>query len=174
MYKPSRTALAVALAAASSFSALPAFAASDADLTEIRKQLQQMKDTYEQRIVSLEQKLAKAEGVAAKAETTAKDAESMVRQASLRPPAAAPATGFNPEVSLILQGQYRNMKNIPDRQISGFWPGTTHDHGDGEGHSAAQRGFSIDHTELVFEANIDPFWRGKAVFAMADGEVETE
>ena len=174
MYKPTRTALAVALAAASSFSALPAFAASDADLAEIRKQLQQMKETYEQRIVSLEQKLAKAEGVAAKAETTAKDAESMVRQASLRPPAAAPATGFNPEVSLILQGQYRNMKNIPDRQISGFWPGTTHDHGDGDGHSAAQRGFSIDHTELVFEANIDPFWRGKAVFAMDDGEVETE
>jgi hypothetical protein len=169
MYKPSRTALAVTLA----LSALPAFAASDADLTEIRKQLQQMKDAYEQRIASLETKLAKAEGTATKAEATAKEAETVARQASLKPPAAAPATGFNPEVSLILQGQYRNMKNVPERQITGFWPATGHDHDD-HGNGADQRGFSIDHTELVFEANIDPFWRGKAVFAMADGEVETE
>lgn len=170
MYKPTRTALAVALCV----SALPAFAANDADLAEIRKQLQQMKDAYEQRIVSLEQKLAKAEGVAAKAETTAKDAESMARQASLRPPAAAPATGFNPEVSLILQGQYRNMKSVNERQITGFWPAAGHDHGDDHGHGADQRGYSLDHTELMFSANIDPYWRGQAIFALQDGEVEVE
>ena len=171
MKKLSMTAGAVAL----SFTFLPlaASAANDADLAEIRKQLQQMKDAYEQRIASLETKLAKAEGTATKAEATAKDAETVARQANLRPPATAPATGFNPEVSLILQGQYRNMKNVPERQITGFWPAAGHDHDD-HGHGADQRGFSIDHTELVFEANIDPFWRGKAVFAMADGEVETE
>ena len=152
MYRPTRTALAVTLA----FSALPAFAASDADLTEIRKQLQQMKDTYEQRIVSLEQKLAKAEGIAANAETTAKDAESLARQASLRPPAAAPATGFNPEVSLVLMGQYRNMKDIPNRQITGFWPTDI----------SNKRGFSLDETELAFSANIDPFWRGQVTLAL--------
>lgn len=169
------TALAVAFSFA--FPVAPALAASDADLAEIRKQLQQMKDAYEQRIVSLEQKLAKAEGAAAKAEATAKEAETVARQANLRPPvaaAASPATGFNPEVSLILQGQYRKMKDVEHRQISGFWPGTAHDHDDDHNHGANQRGFSIDHTELVFEANIDPFWRGKAVFAMANGEVETE
>lgn len=175
MYKPTPTALAVALSFCAVPASPPAFAASDADLAEIRRQLQQMRDAYEQRIVNLEQKLAKAEGVAAKAEETAREAESSARQANLRSPAApatAPANAFNPEVSLILQGQYRKMKDVEHRQISGFWPGTTHDHGDD--HGAGERGFSIDHTELVLEASIDPFWRGKAVLAMADGEVETE
>lgn len=175
MYKPTPTALAVALSFCAVPASPPAFAASDADLAEIRRQLQQMRDAYEQRIVNLEQKLAKAEGVAAKAEETAREAESSARQANLRSPAApatAPANAFNPEVSLILQGQYRKMKDVEHRQISGFWPGTIHDHGDD--HGAGERGFSIDHTELVLEASIDPFWRGKAVLAMADGEVETE
>ena len=175
MYKPTPTALAVALSFCAVPASPPAFAASDADLAEIRRQLQQMKDAYEQRIVNLEQKLAKAEGVAAKAEETASEAESTARQANLRgpaAPAASSANSFNPEVSLILQGQYRKMKDVEHRQISGFWPGTTHDHGDD--HGAGERGFSIDHTELVLEASIDPFWRGKAVLAMADREVETE
>lgn len=175
MFKPMPTALAVALSHCAVLTGAPAFAAGDADIAEIRQQLQQMKEAYEQRIVSLERKLAKAEGVAAKAEETAREAENTARQANLRAPAASatsPANSFNPEVSLILQGQYRKMKDVEHRQISGFWPGTTHEHGDD--HGAGERGFSIDHTELVFEANIDPFWRGKAVFAMADGEVETE
>ncbi len=156
------TALAVAL----SFSAFPALAASDADLLEIRRQLQQMKDSYEQRIAALEDKLARAESVATRAEATAREAESNFRQASLQPPGAAPASGFNPEISLILQGQYRNMKDVPNRQISGFWPA--------DPNASNPRGFSVDETELVFEANIDPFWRGKAVFSVADGQVETE
>ncbi|MDQ5947435.1 MAG: hypothetical protein QG619_2867, partial [Pseudomonadota bacterium] len=109
----SLTALAVAMSIGLSTSA--ANAANDADLAEIRKQLQQMKDAYEQRIASLETKLAKAEGTATKAEATAKEAETVARQASLRPPAAALATGFNPDISLILQGQYRRMKDIDER-----------------------------------------------------------
>jgi hypothetical protein len=165
----SLTALAVTMSIGLSTSA--ANAANDADLAEIRKQLQQMKDTYEQRIASLETKLAKAEGTATKAEATAKEAETVARQASLKPPAAAPATGFNPDISLILQGQYRRMKDIDERQITGFWPAGGHD--DHE-HSAARRGYSLDHSELVFSANIDPYWRGQAVFALQDGEVEVE
>jgi len=162
-----------ALAALAALPAPPAFAASDADLAEIRKQLQQMKETYEQRIATLEQKLVKAESSAAKAEAIAQEAGSVAREARLRPPAAAPASGFNPEISLILQGQYRHMKDIDERRISGFWPGA-HAHDDDHGHSAGERGFSLDHTELVFAANIDPWWRGQAVLALADGEVEVE
>jgi hypothetical protein len=162
-----------ALALSFAFAPFAASAANDADLAEIRAQLQQMKDVYEQRIASLETKLAKAEGSAAKAEATAKGAESMVHQASLRPPVATPATGFNPDVSLILQGQYRRMKNIDERQITGFWPAAGHDDDD-HGHGADRRGYSLDHSELIFSANVDPFWRGQAVFALQDGEVEVE
>ena len=55
-----RTPVTAALAAALSFS-LPADAASDADLAEIRAQVRQMRETYEQRIAALESRLAEAE-----------------------------------------------------------------------------------------------------------------
>ncbi|MBI2307232.1 MAG: TonB-dependent receptor [Rhodocyclales bacterium] len=168
----SLTALAVALSfTALAFSPPAAAAAGDADLAEIRKQLQQMKEAYEQRIAALEQKLAqaagvaaKAEGTAAKAESVAREAESAARQASLRPPAAAPASGFNPEASLILQGQVRRMKDVGDRRIAGFWPTEVE----------TRRGFSLDESELVLAANVDPYWRGQAIVALIDGEAEVE
>ena len=54
------TAVTAALAAALSFT-LPAHAAKDADLAEIRAQVKQMKEAYEQRITALESRLAEAE-----------------------------------------------------------------------------------------------------------------
>ena len=69
------------------------------------------------------------------------------------------------QVSLILQGQYRNAKDVPGRAISGFVPG---------GESLNTRGFSADETELVLAANIDPYWRGQAIVAMADGQANIE
>ncbi len=157
-------------------------AASDADLAAIRAQIDDMKKTYEQRIASLEKKLAEAEAQgksalpagepsAAQSASAQPAAPSVASTASLA--SAARASGFNPEVSLILQGQYKNMKNIAERGITGFVPAAGHDHGNGiEGIS--KRGFSVDHTELVLAANIDPYWRGQAILAMLDGEVEVE
>ena len=146
-------------------------AASDADLAAIRSQIDEMKKSYEQRIAALEQRLAQAE-----ADVKAKP----VPQTGARPvmaetsPPAAPATSanaFNPEVSLILQGQYAQMQNVPDRTITGFWPAGGHDdHGKG----VSTRGFSLNHTELIFSAGIDPYWRGQAIFAVQDEAVEVE
>ena len=70
-------------------------AASDADLAEIRRQIQSLKDDYEARIRALEERLKEAESRAA--------------------PAPAPASGsagiaaFNPAISLILAGTYANL-----------------------------------------------------------------
>ena len=83
--------------------------------------------------------------------------------------AIAPAQAqqkFNPDLSLILQGRYVNADDIEDRHISGF-ASTDHEHGGG-------RGFSLEHSELVISGNIDPYFRGHATFALADGEVEIE
>jgi hypothetical protein len=66
---------------------------------------------------------------------------------------ASAANAFNPEVSLILQGQYVNTKDIPNRTITGFWPNQLDN----------LRGFSINETELVIGGSIDPYWRGQAV-----------
>jgi hypothetical protein len=62
---------------------------------------------------------------------------------------------------------------VPERIITGFWPAAGHDHGGGSG-EANQRGFSLDHSELVFGANIDPWWRGQLMLGVRDKEVEVE
>ncbi|MGE5472334.1 MAG: TonB-dependent receptor [Bacteroidota bacterium] len=133
-------------------------AASDADLAAIRSQIDEMKKSYEQRIAALEQRLAQAE---AKADATPPLAPET-------PASAGPASAgsFNPEVSLILQGQARRMQDIPNRAITGFFPSGV------EG--ANKRGFSVDETELVLAANIDPYWRGQAIVALADGQANIE
>ena len=81
---------------------------------------------------------------------------------------AGAAGGFNPEVSLILQGQYRRMQDVPERAISGYWPAGGHDHGGDE------RGFSVDSSELIVSANISPYFRGMLNVALKDGEAEVE
>ncbi len=146
-------------------------AASDADLAAIRSQIDEMKKSYEQRIAALEQRLAQAEADVKARPAPQTGARPVMAETS---PPAAPATSanaFNPEVSLILQGQYAQMKNVPDRTITGFWPAGGHDdHGKG----VSTRGFSLNHTELIFSAGIDPYWRGQAIFAVQDEAVEVE
>jgi len=80
---------------------------------------------------------------------------------------AAGSNSFNPDISLILQGRYLNAKDIAERHITGFLPAGAHDHGSG-------RGFSLDHTELTFSANVDHYFRSFANFAVADGEIAVE
>ena len=152
-------------------------AADDADLAAIRSQIDEMKKTYEQRITALEKKLAEAEARAA-APAAAPPASAATGSTGVPPaptPAGETATGpvravaaaanaFNPEVSLILQGQYANTKDIPDRKISGFWPNRLDN----------LRGFSINETELIIGGSIDPYWRGQVVFAVQDNEVGVE
>ena len=155
------------LAAAGALVSLPALA-GDPDLQALRAEIRQMKAAYEQRIAALEARLQSAE-------PQADTAPAPITQPQLvRRSAAAPASGFNPEVSLILQGQYKNMKDVAERGITGFVPAGGHDHDGGGSEGISKRGFSVDHTELVLAANIDPYWRGQAILAALDGEVEVE
>lgn len=146
-------AMAVLLAASCAAQA----AGSDADLAAIRAQIAEMKKSYEQRIAALENKLAEAE------RKTVPSAPAVAETVS-SPQSSASA--FNPEVSLILQGKVRQMKDLSRRSITGFFPA--------EVEGANTRGFSADETELVLAANIDPYWRGQAIVAMADGQANIE
>jgi hypothetical protein len=143
--KAMRSTSLIVLAACGALASIPASAA-DADLNALREEIAQMKQAYEQRIKALESRLEKAETTVVKAEASATQAQASARQAGARP---APANAFNPEISLILQGRYKDMKEVPERTITGFWPAAGHDHGGGAG-EANQRGFSLDHSELVF------------------------
>ncbi|MDP3585705.1 MAG: TonB-dependent receptor [Thiobacillus sp.] len=145
----------VTLLAAALTAAFPAYAQSDLDA--LRAELKEMKTAYEARIQALEARLQKTE---------VQTADTAVRAAPV-PEASAPARiSFNPDISLILQGRYAHLDDIDERHISGFLP-AGHAHG-------TPRGFSLDHTELVLSASVDPYFRGYFNLALVDEEVEIE
>ena len=161
--------------------AFGANAADNSELAAIRAQIDEMKRAYEQRIAALEQKLSQAEARSVApapnpAPVAAPSAAGVAPPANAERPqrSSGGASSFNPEVSLILQGQYKQMKDVAERGITGFWPAGGHDHGEGAIEGINKRGFSVDHTELVLAASIDPYWRGQAILAMVDGAVEVE
>lgn len=155
-----RTLMALAIAA---LFASPAHAVTDAEWSALKDEIQKMKAGYEARIGELESRVKAAESKAAAAEDKAVKVET---QAAQTEQPQARVSGFNPDVSLILQGKYAHMDDVDERHLTGFMEGG-HDHG-------SPRGFSIDHTELVLAANVDQIFRGYANFALADEEVEVE
>jgi len=152
-----RTLVITALVTALSF-ALPAQAARDADLAEIRAQLKQMKDAYEQRINALEERLAKAESTAGNAQSSAAQAQAVAQEAGQR---QTSANSFNPEISLILSGNYTNLSQDPGlRRLQGFIPAN------GEKLPAA-RSFNLGESELGIAANVDHLFRGNLRLSIA-------
>ncbi|MDO9636438.1 MAG: TonB-dependent receptor, partial [Thiobacillus sp.] len=145
----------VTLLAAALTAAFPAFAQSDLDA--LRAELKDMKTAYEARIATLEARIQQADTKPATTQAPAPQADST--------PARA---GFNPDISLILQGRYAHLDDIDERRIEGFLP-AGHGHGGG-----ASRGFSVDGTELILSASIDPYFHGQAILALLDEEVEIE
>ena len=159
MFKRNLIAWAVATACAA-----PA-CAQDAELAKIRDEIRQMKEGYERRIETLEKRLEAAEARAGKAEPVAPRAESSTAGSAARGAESA----FNPAVSLILQGTYARTSQDPDRfQITGFVPS-------GGEVGPPKRSFGLGETELNVTANIDPYFRGVAIAALApEGGVEVE
>lgn len=148
-----------ALMAAAFAAAIPAYA--DADLDALRAEFREMKTAYEARIQTLEARLQQAE---AKTDSVAAQAQ-QISNASAEP---TRHTSFNPDVSLILQGKYAHLEDRDERFVSGFVGAGEHSHG-GSG-----RGFSVDGSELVLSASIDPYFRGYLNAVLGDGEVEVE
>jgi hypothetical protein len=138
-----------------------------AELAALREQVARMQSAYESRIAMLEEKLKTASKPPA-----AESAETMPRPATAASPTGANA--FNPEVSLVLQGAYKHRKNVEGRHIGGFVAANHHHDGDEHDHGGDRRGFTLDHSEIVLGANVDPYFRGQATVAVLDGEAELE
>ena len=160
-----KSVLAAALAAAMPWS----FAAhADTELDTLRaefdRKFQALQADYEQRLKALEGRVQAAEAQAGEARASASSAVATAEQSAKASP--APTSGaFNPDISLILQGAYIDRAG-GERPISGFLPAGEHAH--------AERGFTLEHTELVMSANIDPYLRGYLNLAFLDEEVEVE
>ena len=165
MFRPTTVAGAMALALGMP---LAAQAQSGADLDEVRKQIQELKDAYESRLRSLEKRLQDAEQKAAAAQSSANAAQSSAnaaqasaQEAGTRPVPVQQASqnAFNPAISLILMGTYGNFSNDPTKYaITGFQPPGATTPGD--------RGFSIGESELFITANVDHLFMGALNFAM--------
>lgn len=138
-----------ALLAAALTVAFPVHA--DPQLDALRAELQELKSAYETRIQALEARLQKTE-----AQTT---------DAAVKAETAPVRSSFNPDVSLILQGKYAHLEDRTDRGITGFLP---------FGAEGPSRGFSVDESELVLSASVDPYFRGYLNAVLADGEVGVE
>jgi hypothetical protein len=152
--------------------------AQTADLEQIRRQLDELRSDYENRIRALEDQLRAAvaaaqasqqtasEAVAAaeRAESAAGQAESSAVAAAQRPSAQ---NVLNPAISVILNGTYGTFDNDPTAQITGF-----------AGSGASEiigRGLSLGESELFFTASIDPFFRAALTAALTpENEIEIE
>ena len=145
------------------------WAASDADLTQIRDEINQLRQTYEARISALEKRLAQAESHATQAEARASDAQEKAGQAVAQATPQSTQNAFNPAVALILSGTYANLSRDPNHyQINGFIPS-------GSDVSPPSRSFSLAESELALSANIDPYLRGEFMLSAApDNTVSVE
>ncbi|MDQ2961887.1 MAG: OprO/OprP family phosphate-selective porin [Pseudomonadota bacterium] len=158
MAKPSSVPRALSLALALSLSP-PLYAASDAEVAEIREQLRQIRESYEARLQALELRLKDAEAAKAK-ETAAAPIPAAAPAAT--PPVSSAASGiaaFNPAISAVLQGRYANLSQNPEKfTIAGFAPGG--DIGPG------RRGFSLGESELTISANVDHLFAGNLIVSL--------
>jgi hypothetical protein len=84
-------------------------------------------------------------------------------------PKQAGANAFNPAISLILQGTAARSSQDPAAyRIDGFAPS-------GGEVAPAPRGFGLGESELVFAANVDPYFRGQLVASLSpENEAEVE
>jgi hypothetical protein len=146
-------ALALALLAA------PNAWAADPEIDAIRKEINDLKSSYEARIQALEQRLKDTEAKAAAAQSQASAAQAQVAAA---PAPAAPTSSisaFNPAVSVVLQGSYANLSQDPSKfAMTGFLPG-------GE-IGPGKRGFSLGESELALYANVDDKFAGNLIVSL--------
>ncbi len=153
------------LAVAAPWAISPALAASDADLTQLREQLKELREGYEARLRALEGRVLAAEAAARAAPTTPAAPQATTAEA----PTGRRDNRFNPAVSLVLSGTYAHLQRDPDTWgLSGF------ETGDAE-IGPGSKGLSLGESEITFSANIDPWWYGALTMAVTpEDEVEVE
>lgn len=188
-----RTIAPAALVAAMVCATAPALAAADdAQLQQLRNEIDTMRNAYEARLKALETRLEQAEAASAARATPAQAAAAPAAlpdgrsspegtpaqaMASAPPPpvaeapiAAAPAAAnaFNPAIALILSGTYSNLSQDPATyRFSGFLTGNEI--------GPAPQGFSLGETELNISANVDPWFYGALNLSVdADNSVSIE
>lgn len=152
-----------AAVAASVVTLSPSTVMADAQIDEIKEQVEALRQLYEQRINELETKLEKLEAASSQ--------QSESEQADKEPSAVARrkiyGNEFNPSIGFILNGRYSSFSE-GDSEIAGFAVGEEGERG--------REGLAVDETELNVAANVDDYFYGAATVAIVreDGGDEIE
>lgn len=136
----------------------PLYAATDAEVAEIREQLRQLRQDYEARLQALEQRLKDAETRSAAASSAA---TSSVAAPSTAPTSATSSgiAAFNPAISAVLQGTYAHFSQDPRQYRLGSFlldPEVT----------PGRRGFSLGESEVALSANVDDKFAGTLIVSL--------
>lgn len=135
------------------------------ELDALRQEIETLRSEYERRIEALERRLQAAEAPPAPAVSTPPPVDTGPVAASV----SDRARGFNPDISLILDGKLSSFSRDPeDYRLDGFQTG-------GEA-GPGEEGFSVAHSELMMSANVDDLFFGQLTAAIAthDGATEIE
>jgi hypothetical protein len=164
------------------------FASDSSDMAEVKRMIEQLKTDYEQKIEALEKRLQAAEKKAEAAASTAETA----KQASARPAAKQKSSGmgaitsgsaFNPQISVILDGNYyHDDVDGEGTELLGMAEGINHAHGGGHdhddhghSHGTTEQGFNFRSAELVFSASVDNYFDARTMVVIdSDGDVDLE
>ncbi len=158
--------------------ALPVGAhAENAEVNEIKRMLEEMRNEYEQRIADLEERLKAAERDATETHLLASQASDDGRGYGT----ITSGNSFNPQISLILNGNYyADSVDGEGAEWLGETDGIHHAHAGGDVHDhdhahGPEQGFNLAETELAFSATVDPYFDAAANLAISsDGDVELE
>jgi hypothetical protein len=137
------------------------------DVEQLKKDIADLRQSYEARLQALERKLQQLQQAAPAAAPAAPPAEAPPPAPATA--AATSASAFNPAISLILNGTYANLSQDPARyRIQGFMPS-------GGEVGPGKRSFQLGESELGFAATIDPTFSGHLTFSLTgDDSVSVE
>jgi hypothetical protein len=136
--------------------------ASDiSELDQLRKELSEIRQTYEARIEALEERISQLEGGESQTD------EPVATVITKPVPAAQSRPGdFNPAIGVVLVGTASEFSPDNDFAVPGFM----YDEESGPGES----GFSLGESELNAKVNVDDRFFGNFTVAFADEDGETE
>ena len=162
--------------------------ALQAEVKQLREDMQAQRRLFEQQITALEAKVGQL-GAATAAATSDATTPSLLGPPTTSAPGTA-AAGFtgtnarlgsavqsmNPDVSAIIDLKYHaddSGKGIS--HVLAELPGFSHSHSGEEGHDhGPDKGFNMSHLELQFSAEIDPYFKGSAIAAVSEDGAEME
>ena len=137
---------------------------AETEIELLQREMNTLKNDYEQRVEALEVRLLKTEDKAQQVNADTQEISAIPERTNV-----VTQNKFNPAISLILDGRYANFGNDPeDYELPGFALG-------GESGLGA-RGLSVGESELAFSANVDDKFYGKATigFHNEDGATEVD